>query len=150
MQLIVFIGLQCCGKSTFYHRKFADTHLRINLDMLKTRHREQLLFDACLLAKQPIVIDNTNPTSEERARYIAPAKAHRFEVIGYYFQSRLEECKRRNAERSEDRAVPLFGLLGTYNRLSLPGRDEGFDQLYYVKIDDAGQFEIEEWTDEIR
>src|SRR5665213_44946 len=143
MQLIVFIGLQGCGKSTFYHRKFADTHLRINLDMLKTRHREQLLFDACLVAKQPVVIDNTNPTPDERARYIAPAKAQGFEVIGYYFQSRLEECRRRNAERPEDRAVPLFGLLGTYKRLSLPVRGEGFDQLYYVKIDDAGQFEIE-------
>src|SRR6185437_16958224 len=99
MQLIVFTGLQGCGKSTFYQRKFADTHLRMNLDMLKTRYREQLLFHACLVAKQPVVIDNTNPTPEERASYIAPAREHGFSVVGYYFQSQLEECKRRNLER---------------------------------------------------
>jgi predicted kinase len=40
MQAIIFMGIQACGKSTFYHHKFALTHVRINLDMLKTRHRE--------------------------------------------------------------------------------------------------------------
>jgi predicted ABC-type ATPase len=67
MQLILFIGLQGSGKSTFYQRQFADTHVRINLDMLKTRRRERLLFDACLSAKQPAVIDNTNPTPVDRS-----------------------------------------------------------------------------------
>jgi predicted kinase len=45
MQAIVFIGIQTCGKSTFYHHKFGLTHVRINLDMLKTRHREQRMLD---------------------------------------------------------------------------------------------------------
>ena len=43
MQLIIFMGLQASGKSTFYREKFIDTHIRLNLDMLKTRHREQIL-----------------------------------------------------------------------------------------------------------
>jgi predicted kinase len=150
MQLIVFVGLQGCGKSTFYERTFAETHIRLNLDMLKTRHREQLLFDACLAAKQPIVIDNTNPTAGERARYIEPAKSCGFSVVGYYFQSRLDECKQRNAQRSDHRIVPLPGLLGTYKRLVLPKLAEGFDELRYVRIDENGQFVIEEWSDEVR
>ncbi len=62
MEAIIFIGLQASGKSSFYKEKFIDTHIRINLDMLKTRYREKVLFDACLKAKQPLVIDNTNPT----------------------------------------------------------------------------------------
>ena len=44
MQLIVFIGLQGSGKSTFFGRRFAETHLRLNMDMLKTRHREECCF----------------------------------------------------------------------------------------------------------
>ena len=108
MQLIIFVGLQGSGKSTLFARQFADTHIRLNMDMLVTRHREELLFDACLVAKQPTVIDNTNATSEERGRYITPAKAHRFTVIGYYFQSRLEDCKKRNESRSRDRVSFLL------------------------------------------
>ena len=34
--------------------------------MLKTRHRESILIAACIEAKQPFVIDNTNPTPKER------------------------------------------------------------------------------------
>jgi predicted kinase len=149
MQLILFVGLQGCGKSTFYARHFANSHVRINLDMLKTRHRERLIFHACLETLQPTVIDNTNPTVEERAQYIVPAKARGFEVAGYYFQSRIEDCKRRNELRSQDQAVPLVGLLGTARRLVHPNRDEGFDKLFYVRIDETGEYVVEEWRDEV-
>jgi predicted kinase len=150
MQLILFVGIQGCGKSTFYARQFASSHVRINLDMLKTRHRERLIFNACLDSLQPTVIDNTNPTPEERAQYIVPAKERGFEIVGYYFQSRIEDCKRRNEQRSHDQAVPLVGLLGTARRLVLPSREEGFDKLSYVRIDDTGQYVVEEWCDEVR
>lgn len=149
MQLIVFVGLQGSGKSTFFMRRFADTHVRINLDMLKTRHRERLLFEACLEAKQPTVIDNTNPTPEERRSYIERAKAAGFRVEGYYFRSAVEDCKTRNAGRSPERMVPLVGLLGTAKRLVLPSLGEGFDQLHYVRIDESGEFVVEAWRDEI-
>ena len=119
------------------------------MDMLKTRHREDVLFQACLEAKQPVVIDNTNPTIEERTRYITPAKAHRFSVVGYYFQSRVDHCKQRNELRTPDRVVPLVGLLGTYKRLVKPTLAEGFDQLHYVRIDESNQFVVEEWSDEV-
>lgn len=147
MELVIFTGLQGCGKSTFYKQRLVDTHIRLNLDMLRTRHRETLLFEACLAAKQPVVIDNTNPTREERARYIVPAKAARFRVVGYYFQSELEACKQRNQQRPAGEVIPLPGLLGTYNRLVRPALEEGFDQLYYVRMDENGQFVVEEWAD---
>ena len=149
MELMVFAGVQGSGKSTFYARRFIDTHIRLNLDMLKTRNRESILFEACLAAKQPTVIDNTNPTIAERARYIVPARAARFRVVGYYFQSSVEECKRRNALRPDGRAVPLSGLLGTYTRLVRPTPAEGFDQLYYVRIAENGEFIVEDWRDDL-
>jgi len=147
MEAVVLIGLQGSGKSSFCQQHLADTHVRINLDMLRTRSRESILFEACLKAKQPCVIDNTNPTRAERQRYIAEAKAAGFAVHGYYFQSQIEACKRRNAAR--DRVVPLPGLLGTYNRLEAPVLSEGFDKLYYVKLKEPHGFAIEEWKDEV-
>src|SRR4051812_23031890 len=99
MEALIFTGLQASGKSSFYKEWFFDTHLRINLDMLKTRHREKLLLQACLAMKQPLVVDNTNPTSAERARYILPAREAAFRVVGYYFHSTLSDCLRRNELR---------------------------------------------------
>ena len=150
VEAVIFVGLQGAGKSTFYQGRFADTHVRVNLDMLKTRHRERRLLDVCIETRQPFVVDNTNPTRAERAVYVRPAKDAGFRVVGYYFRSRVEDCRRRNDERSPERRVPLVGLLGTAGRLELPTRDEGFDALFYVRIDDPGGFVVEEWADDVR
>jgi predicted kinase len=142
MEAVILIGIQGSGKSTFYKERFVDTHLRINLDMLKTRHREKLLLQACLAAQQPFVVDNTNPSKEERRRYIEPAKAAGFRLIGYFFPPEIEGSKQRNESRP--RVVPLGGLLGTYRRLEIPTLDEGFDKLYYVAIGAEGGFDVAE------
>ena len=68
--------------------------------MLRTRYREELLLKACLDAKQPFVVDNTNPTSEERARYIEPAKQAGFRVFGYYFD--VKEWKNVSNEMNRE------------------------------------------------
>ena len=149
MEAVIFIGIQAAGKSTFYREFFFDTHIRINLDMLKTRHREQILLQACLEAKQPFVIDNTNPTVSDRQRYLQPAKQHKFRTIGYYFQSSLEDCQRRNQQREPKKVVPLVGLMATAKKLVLPTFAEGFDALYTVKISTNFSFQIEPCQNEI-
>jgi predicted kinase len=150
VEAIIFIGLQRAGKSSFYRERFFDTHLRLSLDMLKTRHRESLLLHACVGARQRFVVDNTNPTRAERQVYIQPARDAGFRVVAYYFQSRVEDCKRRNQQRPANRQVPLRGLLGTAGRIELPSAAEGFDELHFVRIDEIGGFVVEEWRDENR
>ena len=150
MEAVIFVGLQGAGKSTFYKERFFATHLRVNLDMLKTRHREKRLVQVCVETGQPFVVDNTNPSRAEREFYVRTAKAAGFRVVGYYFRSRVEDCQRRNDQRPPSQQVPLKGILGTAGRMELPSRDEGFDDLFYVRIDDAGGFVIEGWADEVR
>ena len=147
MELVILMGIQATGKSTFFAERFADTHIRLNLDMLRTRHRERILFEACLEAKQPVVIDNTNPTREDRARYIGPARQHHFGVVGYYFQSQLQEAMARNAARIGKARIPDAGLRAVYARLEPPARTEGFDELSYVTLNAAPKrgFNVEEW-----
>jgi predicted kinase len=147
VEAIIFVGIQASGKSTFYRERFFDTHLRINLDMLKTRYREQLILRACILAKQPFVVDNTNPSVEERARYIRSARAGGFRVVGYYFGSRVREALARNSDREGKERIPEKGILGTYKRLRVPSLEEGFELLNYVRIDEEGRFVVEEWSD---
>jgi predicted kinase len=149
MEAVIFIGIQGAGKSTFYRERFLNTHMRINLDMLKTRHREKIFLKACLQAKQSFVVDNTNPTLEERSRYILPAKENRFRVVAYYFDSHLEECKQRNSQRTGKELIPLVGLLATSKKLVLPSWEEGFDTIYSVETVINNSFIVKEWEREI-
>ncbi len=148
MEAIIFTGIQASGKSTFLKERFFNTHVRINLDMLKTRNRESILLDACLKSLQPFVIDNTNLTKEDRTRYLAPAKAAGFKIIGYYFRSSVDECDERNAQRQGKAKIPERGIRGASARLEIPSMDEGFDALFYVWID-GERFIVEEWQDEV-
>ena len=149
MEGVVFIGSQGSGKSSFFKERFFSTHVHISLDVLKTRHREQRILEVCLDTNQRFVIDNTNPTCAERIRYLNPAKAARFKMVGYYFQSTLEDCLRRNSERSEDSRVPDVAIFSTVKKLELPSFEEGFDQLFTVRLED-GCFVVEKFKNEVR
>lgn len=148
MEAVVLCGIQATGKSTFCKERFFSTHIRINLDMLRTRHREDLLLEACIAAKQPFVVDNTNPTRAERGKYIQLAQAGGFAVKGYYFESRVIAASERNAARPIELQVPDRALRGTSSRLEIPSHAEGFDELFYVRIADGG-FLVEEWRYEV-
>ncbi|MFP4476636.1 MAG: AAA family ATPase [Desulfatibacillaceae bacterium] len=145
---VILMGIQATGKSTFYLENFFKTHVRINLDMLRTRHREAVLVEACIGAGINFAVDNTNPSAGDRARYISPAREAGFTVAGYYFRSRLDEALARNREREKSGRIPEPGIRSAMGRLALPGWDEGFDELYYVFIDDSGRFVVEEWRGE--
>ena len=74
MHAILLIGIPAAGKTTFYQQRFAQTHVRISLDMLRTRKRERLLLEACIAGKMPFVSDNTNATPQQRAIYLKAAR----------------------------------------------------------------------------
>ena len=149
MQAIIFVGVQATGKSTFFKERFFDTHVRISLDLLKTRHRERIFLEACLKSGQKFVVDNTNSAIEDRKRYIVPAKETGFAIIGYYFESKIADALQRNKQRLLEQQIPDKGIRGTYHKLQIPYLSEGFDKLYYVKIGSQGGFIVEEWQNEI-
>lgn len=103
---MIFVGLQGAGKSAFYGERFFASHVRLTLNMLKTRHRERLLLGACVEAKLPFVVNNTYPSIAERRVYIRAAREAGFRVVGYYFRSRVEDCMRRNEQCPAEQRVP--------------------------------------------
>jgi predicted kinase len=142
MEAVIFVGVQATGKTTFYRQRFFETHIRISLDMLKTRTRETLLLKACLNAKQPFVIDNTNLTKVNRAPYIELAKSLGFRITGYYFPAVVKEVLARNKQRTGKAVIPVPAIFGSLKRLQPPTLDEGFDYLYHVSINAANEFVI--------
>lgn len=140
------MGLQASGKTTFFEQFLKDKgYVHINLDTLKTRHREILEITRCLDRGLCYATDNTNPTKEDRRRYIGPAKDKGYHIVGYFMQSRLASCLERNGRR--DRQVPKKGILATFNKIEMPSLDEGFDELNFVSIED-GEFRISKWIED--
>jgi predicted kinase len=144
MEAVILVGVQGAGKSTFYRERFFDTHVRINLDMLGTRKREQLLLAACLDAGQSFVVDNTNPQASDRARYIAMARAKGFRVIAYFFDVPLRDAMHRNNQRKLQKKIPPVAVAGTHKKLEAPSKNEGFDQIFAVQVTEPAGFVVKE------
>ncbi|HET7639703.1 MAG TPA: AAA family ATPase, partial [Ktedonobacteraceae bacterium] len=70
MEMIILIGLQASGKSTFYRTHFAATHEHVSKDLLrasknKNKNQQQAeLIERAFQEKRSIVVDNTNATRQ--------------------------------------------------------------------------------------
>jgi predicted kinase len=148
-ELVVLIGLQASGKTSFFHERFARSHLHVSKDLFpNARDREskqQRLLREALEAGRSIVLDNTNPSRHARASAIALARSLDAKVIGFYFESRFAVCAERNSMRVGKAKVPEVALRATASRLERPTLDEGFSELWYVSIRQDG-FVVEPWT----
>jgi predicted kinase len=147
MECVILIGLPAAGKSTFYRERFAGTHDHISKDLLRNnrrpeRRQEQLLVES-LSGGRSSVIDNTNASVASRAPLIQAAHAHGAKVTGYYFPTDAAAAVRRNRAREGRDRVPDVAIFAVRKRLQPPTRDEGFDELFEVKLlEDQRRFDV--------
>jgi predicted kinase len=152
MELIIFIGLQASGKSTFFRQNFTETHEHISKDLMPRKGKElrqTQLIEAALQSGKSLVIDNTNPSPIDRAAIIQQGKKYQATIIGYYFSSVVDECRQRNLQREGKALVPDVGFYATVKKLEKPDPSEGFDRLFYVRIGENSEFIINPWNQEI-
>jgi predicted kinase len=151
-EFVIFVGLQASGKSTFFRERFAFTHDLVSKDRFRNNRdparRQRLLLQTALAAGRPVVVDNTNPTLEDRRELIDLARAHGAEVVGYYFDSPLEGCLERNRLRHGKAHVPDVALFAAQKRLHPPSPAEGFDRLYLVRLLSPAGFEVLPWKED--
>ncbi|MBQ6696523.1 MAG: AAA family ATPase [Lachnospiraceae bacterium] len=145
-KMILFIGIQASGKSSFY-RKYLSDYEHISLDVLNTRNKERLAIEECIAKGKSFVIDNTNPTKADRKRYFDRIAGKDYQAVGYFFRSVISESIERNEQRTGKQYVPRCAIAATSNKLEMPTFEEGFTELYYVYMKD-GDFVVEEWREE--
>ena len=145
MELVVFVGLQASGKSTFFRERFAESHQHVSKDLFpnnrnKNRRQEHLL-RAALSAGRSVVVDNTNPRPEDRRPLVRLGHEHGAKVLGCYFEASVRGCLRRNEMREGKARVPDVAIYATAKKLVAPSIEEGFDELLCVRLNDSA-FEI--------
>jgi AAA domain-containing protein len=128
MEAIVLCGVQGSGKTTLYRDRFAATHEHVSLDVLGSRAREAALIAECLEDGRPYVVDNTNPTVADRARYVDAAREAGFKVVGYLVEGDGESVHVGQATAAVTR-----------RRFVRPTPEEGFDELFHA----SGRWRIE-------
>jgi predicted kinase len=143
MEAVILCGVQGAGKTTLYRDRFLETHVRVAMDLLRTRAREEAFVALCLEQRQPFVVDATNPTAADRRRYVEPARAAGFAVVGYLVEIADAQALARNAARSGRRRVPAAAVVGTGRRLLRPTPEEGFDELWHASAAPDGGWRID-------
>jgi len=152
LELVIFVGLQASGKSTFFHARFEATHVHVSKDLFRNNKnrnsRQKQLIEASLQARNSVVVDNTNSTVEERRLLVLLGREYGAKTIGYYFESPVRECLDRNRRRTGKARVPDVALYATAKKLARPSYSEGFDEIYCVRIAGDWAFEVCAWTEE--
>lgn len=149
MELVIFIGLQASGKSTFFRNYLAATHVLVSKDLMRNNRnrarRQAQLVEAALQTGRSVVVDNTNSTVEDRALLIELGNRYSAQIVGYYFESNLKDCLERNQQRAGKHRIPDVGIYATIKKLLRPTYAEGFHQLFYVRMARDCGFDVRPW-----
>ena len=144
-QLVIFVGLQAAGKSSFFRERFASTHAHVSKDLMPRAARDKesrqlAQIEQALLIGQPVVVDNTNPRAADRAPLIELARRYEARVVGYFFEPGIQDSLRRNAAREPQ--VPKVAIFTTAKKLQPPSFEEGFDEIHHVRLAEGGGFSV--------
>ncbi|MEV5711054.1 ATP-binding protein [Actinoallomurus sp. NPDC052274] len=152
--LAVLIGLQASGKTTFFRQTLTSEYVHVSKDHFPRARRRQArqmrLVEEALAEGLSVAVDNTNPSPEEWRPLAEAARRYGAKVVGYWFPPDVAASLRRNSSRSGKNRVPDVGVFATLKRLRRPQPSDGFDELYEVRIDGAGGFDLRPLAQEAR
>jgi predicted kinase len=152
MELVIMIGLQASGKTTFARSRFGATHQYVSKDLLGNNsnpaRRQRQLIEVALQQNLSVVVDNTNPALEDRKELINLGRLYGAEIIGYFFAVQVKQCLQRNRAREGKARVPDVAIFATLKKLTRPSYAEGFTKLLYVRANGDQNFEVRSWEEE--
>lgn len=133
-ELIVFVGLQAAGKSTYYRTHLAATHVHVSKDLMKNASDAKQLqqIAEALRAGRSVAVDNTSPTPAVRAPLIELGRSLGARVVAFYFEANVKDAVTRNRAREGKARVPDVAIYATAKKLVPPKFEEGFDEVRVI------------------
>ena len=130
------VGLQGCGKTTWVQTHLAGSHAVVSKDhwpnARRREARQRRVVAELLAAGRSVVVDNTNPSRDDRAALVELARAADVPVRAVWVDPPFVTCVERNLARTGRARVPWVGVLATADRFSPPSTDEGFERVDVV------------------
>ena len=130
ISMIVLCGAPASGKTTL-SKKLVDYYDAVyySFDEMRCLQHCELIpyIEESLSNGENVVVDSTYPTRTTRTNLIDAIKYIDCKRILIYINTPLEECVRRNSQRSQ----PLSSNMveGIYKSMQVPTLDEGWDEI---------------------
>lgn len=135
-ELVILVGLQGAGKTTYFHEYLAATHVHVSKDLMghiRNRDAKQRELIAAALAEgKSVAVDNTNPTPATRAPLIEIGKQHGARLVGCFFEVPVKVAVERNRQRQGKARVADVAIYVTARKIKAPTFHEGFDEIRVI------------------
>lgn len=133
--IIIFVGLPASGKTTISKKLclYLPNTVRINQDE-QTKEQMKILFANAIKTNKLIIVDNCNLNPQKRSEFIIKNKI----IWCIFVDTEYEECVFRIKKRTNHPTIKngLRVLEETKNKLIIPSKDEGFNEIFDLKNDD--------------
>ncbi|KAM9959170.1 hypothetical protein ACTFIR_000228 [Dictyostelium discoideum] len=137
-EMVISVGYPAAGKSTFARKYFGTAgYTIINQDTLKDKAQCLKAANAALAQGKSVVIDNTNPTKDVRAEYLALAKKYNAKARCLNFTTSFDLAMHLNYYRERKdgvKHIPSIGYFTFRKKYQEPNTSEGFVSVHQINF----------------
>jgi len=145
-ELILLVGAPASGKSTFTKKHLVPKgYFHVNQDTLKTKEKCLQATKEALEEGKSVVVDNTNPSADVRAKYLSLAKKKKISTRCYHLQASpllIEHLNLYRESQAGTKRVPRIAYNVYKSNFESPTEEEGFVEVKTINF--VPEFESEE------
>lgn len=139
--MCIMVGIQASGKSWLAKKicNINDNYVIVNQDTLKTKAKCIAFVKNAMKNKKCVIIDNTNPSVENRKQWIDIASLYSYNIIVLHVTTSFDLAMHRNHYRflKGGHLIPSIAYNMYKKNFIKPSLQEGINEIYEIEPDNA-------------